>query len=204
MDSGDFAGALKLYDEKVRPDDASPVVMEWIDASALLWRLHLEGVDTGERFAKLADSWARAAEDAIYAFNDAHAIMAFVGAGRHGDVARTMKALRAAAACSGDNAAMTRMVGLPLAEALVAYDAGQYQACAEKIAGVRGVAQRFGGSHAQRDVLTLTAIHAAIRGGMKGLSQALAHERVTQKPESPWARQLSQRARALEESRQAA
>jgi len=35
----------------------------------------------------------------------------------------------------------------------------------EKISATRAIAQRFGGSHAQRDVLTLTAIHAALRGG---------------------------------------
>ena len=36
--------------------------------------MHLEGVDTGDRFAKLAASWERASEDAIYAFNDLHAM----------------------------------------------------------------------------------------------------------------------------------
>jgi tetratricopeptide (TPR) repeat protein len=43
MDRGDNAKALALYDEKVRPDPGAQVVLEWIDASALLWRLRLEG-----------------------------------------------------------------------------------------------------------------------------------------------------------------
>ena len=51
---------------------------------------------------------------------------------------------------------MTRAVGLPLAEAFVAFDAGRYAETVEKIGAVRGIAQRFGGSHAQRDILTLT------------------------------------------------
>ena len=85
---------LKLYDEKVRPDPNAQIVLEWIDASALLWRLKLEGVDTGDRFAKLAACWERAAEDAFYAFNDLHAIMAFLGAGRTADAERTLKAMR--------------------------------------------------------------------------------------------------------------
>jgi tetratricopeptide (TPR) repeat protein len=197
MDRGEHDEALRLYDEKVRPSDASPVILEWIDASALLWRLRLEGVDTGERFARLADSWSRAAEDGIYAFNDLHAIMAFIGADRDQDVARTLGAMRKAATLGGDNAQMTRTIGLPLAEAFCAFEAGRYEACVDGIAAVRGFAQRFGGSHAQRDVLSLTALHAALRGGMKQAAAAFAAERVAQKPESPWARRLAGRAAAI-------
>ena len=54
-----------------------------------------------------------------------------------------------------------------------------------------------GGSHAQRDIITLTALHAAIRGGMAGAAQAMASERVAHKPESPWARNLAMRADAI-------
>jgi hypothetical protein len=197
MDRGDNAKALALYDEKVRPDPQAQIVLEWVDASALLWRLRLEGVDTGDRFAKLAAAVERAAEDAIYAFNDLHVIMAFLGAGRGQDVERVLKAMRQACRDTGDNGAVTRTVGLPLAEAFVAFDAGRYGECLEKIVSVRGIAQRFGGSHAQRDILTLTALHAAIRGGLRGAAEAIAAERVTQKPMSPWAKRLAQKANSL-------
>ena len=65
----------------------------------------------------------------------------------------------------GDNAMMARDVGLPLARAFVDFAEGRYAKCAEAIIAIRGIAQRFGGSHAQRDILTVTALHAAIRGG---------------------------------------
>jgi tetratricopeptide (TPR) repeat protein len=204
MDRGDNAKALALYDEKVRPDPGAQVVLEWIDASALLWRLRLEGVDTGDRFDKLADCWQRAGEDAIYAFNDLHALMAFLGAGRTADVERTLKAMRQAAADGGDNGYMTRKVGLPLAEAFVAFEAGRYGECVEKIAATRGVAQRFGGSHAQRDIITLTALHAALRGGLAATAEAFAAERLAHKPQSPWAGRLARQARALSATVEAA
>ena len=102
-----------------------------------------------------------------------------------------------------DNAYMTRAVGMPLAEAFVAFDAGRYAETVEKIGAVRGIAQRFGGSHAQRDILTLTVLHAALRGGMKQSAEALAAERVAHKPESPWARNLAQRARKLKAAKAA-
>lgn len=197
LDRGDIGQVLKLFDEKVRPNPDQQIVLEWIDASALLWRLKLESVDTGDRFAKLAACWERAGEDAFYAFNDLHAIMAFLGAGRMADAERTLKAMRQAAADGGDNGYMTRKIGLPLAEAFVAFEAGRYGECVEKIASVRGIAQRFGGSHAQRDALSLTALHAALRGGFAQTAEAFAAERLAHKPQSPWAGRLARQAREL-------
>jgi Tfp pilus assembly protein PilF len=194
LDRGDTAAVLRIYDEKVRPNPGVNIVMEMLDASALLWRLRLEGVDTGDRFRPLADAWERTAEDALYAFNDLHAVMAFIGAGRMRDAGRTLEAMRRAAHGADDNAQMTRDAGLPLVEAFMAFEEGRHAVAAETICSVRGVAQRFGGSHAQRDVLTLTALHAAVRGGMQQAAEALAAERLAHKPHSPWARRLAARA----------
>ncbi len=191
LDKGDMPAAIRLYDERIRPNPSADVVMEWIDASALLWRLKLEGVDTGERFTSLAACWERAATDAIYAFNDIHAVIAFIGANRMSDAGRTISAMRTQAGHDTDNGAMTRQVGLPLAEAFVDYASGRYCDCAEKILKVRPVAQRMGGSHAQRDILTLTAQHAALKAGMRETARALVAERTWHKPESPWARRLA-------------
>lgn len=198
LDKGEVARVLELYDGKVRPDPSSSIVLELIDASAMLWRLKLEGVELGDRFASLASAWERAAEDAFYAFNDLHALMAFLGAGRIADAQRVIKAMRRAAA-EGDNGYMTRKVGLPLAEAFMAFEAGRYRECVEKIAAVRGMAQRFGGSHAQRDILSLTALHAAIKGGISAAAEAFAAERLAHKPHSPWAGRLARQAQAFGE-----
>jgi len=204
LDKGDIQSVLKLFDENVRPDPTAQVVLEWIDASAMLWRLHLEGVDVGDRFEKLAACWDRAKEDAFYAFNDLHAIMAFLGAGRGVDAERTLKAMHRAAADGGDNGYMTRKIGLPLAEAFIAFEAGRYGECVDKILATRGIAQRFGGSHAQRDILSLTAMHAALRGGFAATAEAIAAERLAHKPHSPWAGRLARQARELSAKQRAA
>src|SRR5258708_33524578 len=44
---------LELYDTRIRAS-ASTVVMELLDASALLWRLELYGVDLGDRWQGVA------------------------------------------------------------------------------------------------------------------------------------------------------
>ena len=189
LDAQDHGAALDLYDQRVRPGDGSDIVLEMLDASALLWRLRLEGVDVGDRFSRLADTWSGKTAG-HYAFNDVHAAMAMAGAGRLQDADKLRADMRRSLDAGGDNKAMTIEVGLPLVEALIAFEGGRYAETVDKILPVRGIAQRFGGSHAQRDVLALTALTAAIRGGFKSTAQALAAERIAHKPESPWARRL--------------
>jgi tetratricopeptide (TPR) repeat protein len=72
---------LRVYDEAIG-GTGSAVVLDLIDASAMLWRLHLRGVDVGTRFDAIADRWAAVGGAGQYAFNDLHAMIAYVGAGR--------------------------------------------------------------------------------------------------------------------------
>ena len=58
---------------------------------------------------------------------------------------------------------------------------------------VRDMASRFGGSHAQRDVLTLTLIEAARRSGQQVLAAHVANERLVHKPGSAWGRRIAER-----------
>jgi tetratricopeptide (TPR) repeat protein len=200
LDLGETATVLRLYDEAIRPQP-SPVALETLDATALLWRLHLRGVDAGEggggRWAELADTWAPMAEDGYYAFNDMHAMMAFVATGRDADADRLLAAQARRAASGGTNAVMTAEVGLPVCRALRAFGAGDYATVVALLAPVRAVAHRFGGSHAQRDVLNLTLVEAALRGGQADVARALAAERTEAKPGSPFNWRLTARALRL-------
>ena len=185
LDLGDTARTLEIYDNHIRPR-SSEVVLEMIDATAMLWRLSLRGVSVGERWRDLASAWEPLAGDGYYAFNDAHAMMAFVADGREAAAARLLATLERAAAGEGTNAYMCREVGLPVARALAAFGAGDYAAAVPLLARVRAVANRFGGSHAQRDVIALTLIEAALRAGQGSLARAFAAERTDLKPTSPF------------------
>ena len=59
---------------------------------------------------------------------------------------------------------------------------------------MRSIAHRFGGSHAQRDVIDLTLMEAAIRAGQAPLALALAAERATARPDSPLSQLFARRA----------
>jgi hypothetical protein len=177
---------LDLFDGPIYGKRSS-IVLEMIDASALLWRLHLRGVDVGDRWHAVADSWEPVAASGNYAFNDMHAMMAFVGARRENAAQAVLEAQRQAVGTPGDNASFTYEVGLAAAGAIRAFGAGDYAKTVELLRPIRSYAHRFGGSHAQRDVIDLTLIEAARRSGQKRLASALDAERASAKSEVPFA-----------------
>jgi hypothetical protein len=154
-----------------------------LDASALLWRLALDGVDSGTRFAELADAWAsRTADEPWYVFNDVHAAMAFAGAGRLDDVKAVIAKLEGDIGDAGDggrtNARMTAEVGLPAARAVLAYVEDRHDDVVDTLAPIRRTLHRFGGSHAQRDVLQRTLLESAMRSGRFDFAEELLSERL--------------------------
>jgi tetratricopeptide (TPR) repeat protein len=162
---GETDEVLALYDGPIAGAN-SAVVLEMIDASAMLWRLMLRGVDVGNRWQKLAERWQPHAASGNYAFNDMHAMMAFVGAGRGAEAAEILRAQEEAMRRGGDNAMFTREVGHPATLAMQAFAERRYEECARLLRPVIPVAWRFGGSHAQRSLLNLTHAEADRRGRM--------------------------------------
>lgn len=193
---GEIDEALALFDAPIYGNH-STLALNMLDASALLWRLHLSGVDVGDRWAALAANWAPKAKDGNYAFNDAHAMMAFVGAGLGEPARLLLEAQEHAMAGSGDNAGFTRDVGHPLTLAIKAFGDGDYARTVELLRPIRSIAYRFGGSHAQRDVIDLTLIEAAFRAGETHLAAALSAERAVARPDSPLSQLFMRRAAAL-------
>ena len=193
LDNDRYDRVLEIFDTALRAEP-SEVQLEMLDAAALLWRLHLRRVDTGDRFERLAATYEAVAEHGFYAFNDMHAMMAYAATGRDKAAHALERAAEAAAEGTGTNARMTREAGLPIVRAIRAFGAGRYGEAVELLMPVRYRAQAFGGSHAQRDIVHRTLIEAAIRDGQHGLALALANERVALKPDCPFNRSLRERA----------
>ncbi|MBX3702331.1 MAG: tetratricopeptide repeat protein [Steroidobacteraceae bacterium] len=195
LELGDGQAALELYDRVIHPQPTA-VALELVDASQLLWRMTLRGMEVGGRWAELADCWAGPAEGGFYVFNDAHALMAYASAGRGDQVRRILATLERRAGDADLNGRLTRDVGLPLAQAIVALVEGRAAKAAALLLPIRSRTHVIGGSHAQRDLIQLTTIEAALRAGQGKLARALASERTEAKPASPFNWQLT--ARALE------
>ena len=176
LGQGQAEEALALLDGPICGSGSS-VVLDMIDASALLWRLQLAGVDVGDRWQALAERWSPLATAGNYAFNDMHAMMAFMGSGRTDCAQALLDTQATAMEVDGDNAGFTLEIGHAATRAIKAFEEEQYALAVHLLRPIRNSAARFGGSHAQRDVLDLTLIEAARRAGQDKLAAALLHER---------------------------
>ena len=156
---GQVDDALRLYDTRVRADRSNQVA-DMIDASALLWRIELQGGDPGARWSELASAWASHIGDGFCTFNDLHAMLAFVGA-RDWNLARRLeRELEQRQGPHTRHGETTRRIGLPASRALIAFGRGDYSSAISLLASLPALAHRIGGSHAQRDVLHLTLLRA--------------------------------------------
>jgi tetratricopeptide (TPR) repeat protein len=183
LEQNETSTVLAVYDHAIRPTP-STVAMEMVDGASMLWRLHLRGVDVGNRWTELAEKHEALVADAYYPFNDAHAMMAFVATGRDDASRRTIEALEAAAGDGTSSARLIRDIGLPVVHAIRDFGDEDYEGCFDALLDIRKRANGFGGSNAQRDVLNLTLLEAAIRAGNLTAAAALRNERKAVRPDS--------------------
>src|SRR5271156_5125478 len=111
-----FDEVLADYDRFTAPKLAEDATLDRVDASSLLWRLELAGVDVGDRWAPVASTWMAHVNDHLLAFNDLHC--AFSAAARSPDpdhVTRLRHSLdEYERTGSGDNRQVTSEIGRPL------------------------------------------------------------------------------------------
>lgn len=185
LDNGNIDRVLGIYDAQLRSAEQNSDKYSELDAAALLWRLKLLDIDDGGRWAELADKWEASAEDTLYAFNDVHAMMAFVADNRR-DAAETLinANARYVEHASDANVAMSRDMGLPFCLALQDFANGKYADCVKRLMPLRYKTHRLGGSFAQRDIIGWTLLEASLRARNFHLGLALANERCSLKPTS--------------------
>lgn len=189
LEAGSVERVLAVYDGTLHNEHSENLAMELLDASALLWRLLLADIDVEPRWEALARAWAERADGAYYAFNDVHAVMAYVGAGRLSDAERLVKDRELWLARTDptvSNHAMTREVGIPVCRALIAHRQRRYARVVDLLAPIRYRLHSFGGSHAQRDAIQRTLVEAAIRSGRHALARTLLSERINLRPICPY------------------
>ena len=148
-----------------RSAGARGVALDLVDASALLWRLSGGRATTWAIAGRSSPQcWDHHADGKLYPFNDWHAVMAISApaGGPRSSADRRPRAgggrrrgHRRVGADSGSR--WSRVPGLR---------ARRLRGCAQALYPVRAVVNRFGGSHAQRDVIDWTLTEAAVRGGL--------------------------------------
>jgi tetratricopeptide (TPR) repeat protein len=192
LDADDPNAALAVYDTMIAKGSGLEMSV-LADASALLWRLRLRGIEVGERWRPLADRWEARSLAGARPFYVVHALIAFASTGRSAEAARALQALRHADPNGTALSLPEEALAQPLCEALLAFASGDYARCVKSLTRVRHIAHRCGGSLAQCDLIHLTLTEAALRARKAQLARALVAERAAQKPASRLNRRLRQR-----------
>jgi tetratricopeptide (TPR) repeat protein len=185
IELGRFDEVLAGFDRHMLPKLKDDATLDRVDAASLLWRLELEGVDVGDRWAPVRKAWGAHLHDHVLAFNDLH--LALAAAGDRALAGMLRESLDAyAQEGEGDTAEVMAAVGRPLIDAMLEFGQEDYAEAIERLLPLRYDVWRIGGSHAQRDVVDLTLISAAERAGERKLARALLAERMALRPTARW------------------
>ncbi len=179
LDQGEADRVLALYDEEIRRDKTDDY-RDISNATSLLTRLELDGVDIGNRWEELADFSAGRTEDGCLIFADLHYMLALTAGKRDDAIARMMARMRGDATdLRNELASVAAHPGIAAAAGLEAFGEGDYTTAYLNLARAREAMPTIGGSHAQRDVFARLTIDAAIRAGYLGEARRLLGDRTT-------------------------
>ncbi|MEL7152074.1 MAG: tetratricopeptide repeat protein [Pseudomonadota bacterium] len=172
LDDGDIATVLDLYDTKVR-DEKTDDYRDFSNASSLLMRLELEGIDVGDRWTELADLAETRAEDGCLTFADMHYMLALIGETRADGIARLTASVARHAEADDDMAKVMTEPGLAATHGLAAFGEADYATSFAQLKAAQPHFQSMGGSHAQRDVFERLTIEAGLRAGRLAETETL-------------------------------
>jgi hypothetical protein len=179
LESGEPACALAALDQRLIPS-ASLSATSAADATALLWRLQLDGVDPGSRWSALSDCWTTQSSPGFWPFLDLYAAIAFNAAGHFDRAHRLARAIAAYARSDRLRAHLSRTVTLPGLRAIEAFEAADYASACLALRTLRPVLQRVGASHAQASLFERMRIEAERRSQCNA-SASERHDHQTQR-----------------------
>ncbi len=164
LDQGDVAHVLEIYDQKIRHEKTDDY-RDFSNASSLLMRLELEGVNVGNRWVELAELAETRSNDGCLVFADLHYMLALMGDNRTGAIERMTARVARDATDTSEVAAVMKDPGQTAASGLAAFGDAQYALAFDQLRAAQPQFQSMGGSHAQRDVFERLTIEAALRAG---------------------------------------
>ncbi len=182
-----YDDVLAAFDREFWPEPSEDNI-DITNASSMLMRLAMLGVDVGDRWASVSKICEGRTKDRLRPFNDLHFLMALTMDGKMAaarEILASMRAHVAEKAGTADTLAeVYRQAGLPVAESIIAYASKDYARVVEIMSVARYRMVPLGGSWAQRDVWVRMLIDAAIRDGQDSYARALLAERTTDCPTS--------------------
>jgi tetratricopeptide (TPR) repeat protein len=193
LDRGEHDRVLALYDTKIR-DERTDDFRDISNATSLLVRLELDGIDVGHRWGELADLAETRIDDGCLVFADLHYMLALTGDTRHAAARRLVAQVARSGAARTELGRVAAHPGLAIAEGLADFGEGRYGRAFDRLSAARSHVPVVGGSHAQRDVFERITIDAGIRAGHLAEAEAILADRVALRAGRPDAFAESRRA----------
>ncbi|MCY3769859.1 MAG: tetratricopeptide repeat protein [Gammaproteobacteria bacterium] len=187
LERGELDSVLRLYDEQIVSDIESEFYLDMCNATSLLWRLEMFGVDVGARWHRLAAVAKNHVDDADLVFVSLHYYMALICAGDREGAERMVGTIREWSRLETTQARICGEVGLALAQGLKYARNGEHAKAVVKMEPVRYALDQIGGSKAQRDVFHMILLDMVQSSQDALKARALFAERLGHKPHSSWA-----------------
>ncbi len=154
---GERTGLLALYDRHLA-GEAARSLSSFVNATSMLIRLVLHGIDVEDRWRTVADEAERRVGDHVLPFLDVHYAFALAFDGRRCALASLRAGAKRAAAADSETAPAWRLAAVPLIDAIVLYARGRcLGAVRRRLEASRAHWPLLGGSSAQRAVFDQVA-----------------------------------------------
>ena len=177
LDLHQIEEVLALYDNQIRAEHTDDY-RDIANATSLLFRLELEGIDVGKRWKELAEIAERRIEDGCLTFADLHYLLALIRDNRrHKSACLLDRMVKDSKNKHCDVAVRMSDPGLAAANGLRAFGSSDFLIAFAELSSARAKMQLIGGSHAQRDVFERLTIDAGLRAGELKAAQRILDER---------------------------
>ena len=202
LDKGETESVVRVFDEHFIKSD-SP--LDLANSAQLLTRLKMAGFGRGpveedflaERWRKMRTLFDARIDQHGYLFSDCHVAMLVGACGSEEDKARYFDSLSAQLESMSPDAFLTKLnrdVGVKLLNAIVHFQAGEFDQVVEHLYPIRYNVVRIGGSNAQLDVFNQMLVYSACRSAKpehKPLAAALYNERLMRKEDTTLTERLA-------------
>ena len=186
LECGDYQSVLDIFDEHLVSDLESDFYLDVCNATSLLWRLEMHGLDIADRWKPLSNLAAQHSQDKELIFVSLHYFMAAVSAGDEKNVGQMMTMFEAWSRDGTTQGEIVAAFGLDLAKSLIDARNGDYSNALNRLERIRYTIDGMGGSKAQRDVFSMIMLDAAKKSGDLKRARALFADRVASHQLSAW------------------
>ncbi len=177
--------ALDYFDSVVWATNQD-CVQDQINAISLLYRLERTGVDVGERWQDIAEKILKNTKSQVSVFLDFQFLYALARADHRETIPMMERMIERAETASEDERAAWLDVAVPAAPGIVALARRDHKTAVHQIGLARPFLQCIGGSHAQRELVSLFFIDALRGAGEWSRVQQILSIRHRARPRASW------------------